>query len=200
MTSGARRPERGGADGAEEPIGEPRLRVVDTDERAWERVYREHVVPVYRYCYVRTGNRADAEDVTAQVFLRALPRLRLRASPGEIRGYLVTTARTVLADFWQAAHSAPTLPLEDDAGPPGAGTAEAAEDGLAGGDAGHRRRALEVLARLPERSRQVLELRFLRGLSLRETAGEMGVSVANVKVLQWRALRRAARLDEEAAG
>ena len=54
------------------------------------------------------------------------------------------------------------------------------------------RRANAVLARLPENYRQVLEFRFLRGYSLRETADAMGVSLANAKVLQHRALRRAA--------
>src|SRR5260221_13495714 len=70
------------------------------DAGGWEGVYREHVGPVYRYVYARTGNRADSEDVVAQVFLRALPRLRLRASTGEIRSYLMTTARSVLAEHW----------------------------------------------------------------------------------------------------
>jgi RNA polymerase sigma-70 factor (ECF subfamily) len=46
---------------------------------------------------------------------------------------------------------------------------------------------------LPERHRRVLELRFLEARSIRETAREMGISVANAKVLQHRALRMAAR-------
>ena len=44
----------------------------------------------------------------------------------------------------------------------------------------------------PANYRSVLEFRFLRGYSIRETAAAMGVSVANAKVLQLRALRRAA--------
>jgi DNA-directed RNA polymerase specialized sigma24 family protein len=49
-----------------------------------------------------------------------------------------------------------------------------------------------ILDRLPSNYRSVLEFRFLRGYSIRETAAAMGVSVANAKVLQLRALRRAA--------
>jgi DNA-directed RNA polymerase specialized sigma24 family protein len=58
-------------------------------------------------------------------------------------------------------------------------------------------RAGAVLAQLPANYREVLELRFLRGYSVRETARAMNVTVTNAKVLQWRALRRAARLDPE---
>jgi RNA polymerase sigma-70 factor (ECF subfamily) len=49
-----------------------------------------------------------------------------------------------------------------------------------------------ILDSLPDNYRSVLEFRFLRGYSIRETAAAMGVSVANAKVLQLRALRRAA--------
>jgi RNA polymerase sigma-70 factor (ECF subfamily) len=50
-----------------------------------------------------------------------------------------------------------------------------------------------LLATLPENYRRVLELRFLRGYSVRETARELGLSETNVKVLQFRALNRAGR-------
>ena len=46
--------------------------------------------------------------------------------------------------------------------------------------------------------RRILELRFLQAFSVREAAGQMGVSVANAKVLQHRALQMAAQNEEEA--
>ena len=53
-----------------------------------------------------------------------------------------------------------------------------------------------MLAELPEHYRRILQLRFLDSCSLREAAAAMGVSVAYAKVLQHRALRRAAQLLE----
>lgn len=169
----------------------PLLRVVaQPDAATWEAVYREHVVPIYRYSFARTGNRPDAEDVTAQVFLRALPRLRLAASSGEIRAYLLTTARSVLAEHWGQHYGTPAEPLDDER-LPGAPREEVNPDAGV-------QRANAVLSRLPERYRKVLELRFLSGMSLKETARELGVSIGNAKVLQLRALRKAAELDPEA--
>jgi RNA polymerase sigma-70 factor (ECF subfamily) len=52
-----------------------------------------------------------------------------------------------------------------------------------------------VLGELPQRYRRILELRFLQGLSVRESAAALGISVANAKVLQHRALRAAAELN-----
>jgi RNA polymerase sigma factor (sigma-70 family) len=54
-----------------------------------------------------------------------------------------------------------------------------------------------LLQRLPDNYRRILELRFLQAFSVREAASHMGVSVANAKVLQYRALRMAAQSGEE---
>ena len=54
-----------------------------------------------------------------------------------------------------------------------------------------------VLAALPDNYRRILELRFLQGRSIKESASQMGVSVANAKLLQHRALRLAGALNEK---
>src|SRR6476660_7674750 len=51
---------------------------------------------VYAFIYARVGNRPDAEDLTQQVALKAIPRLRPGAPASAIRGYLFATARSVL--------------------------------------------------------------------------------------------------------
>src|SRR5438552_13870479 len=55
---------------------------------------------VYAFIYARVGNRADAEDLTQQVAMKAIPRLRQGAPASAIRGYLFATARSVLGAFW----------------------------------------------------------------------------------------------------
>jgi RNA polymerase sigma factor (sigma-70 family) len=164
----------------------------------WEAVYRDHVTAVHRFAAARTGNRPDAEDITTQVFLRALPRLRPEAAPGEVRGYLLATARSVLAEHWSSRFGAPVEPLDEGREAHAlAGHAEPDGDEPAG-DRGAGRVAA-ILDRLPDNYRRVLELRFLNGCSVRETADSLGVTVANAKVLQFRALRRAQQLEGETA-
>ncbi|CAM5736520.1 sigma-70 family RNA polymerase sigma factor [Mycolicibacterium aubagnense] len=58
-------------------------------------------------------------------------------------------------------------------------------------------RVAAVLAALPDNYRRILELRFLQTRSIKESAAELGVSVANAKVLQHRALRLAAQINEK---
>ena len=168
------------------------LRVVRPADADWEAVYRDHVVPIYRYVYARVGNRPDAEDITSAVFVKALPRLQAGVSSGEVRAYLLTTARTCLADHWRRHYDVDIDDVPDEM------LASPEEDDTPD-DGSRRRRAHAILERLPEHYRRVLELRFLRGYSIRETAHEMSLSIANIKTLQLRALRRAATLEPEPA-
>jgi RNA polymerase sigma factor (sigma-70 family) len=153
----------------------------------WEHVYRDNVTSIYRLVYSRVGNQADAEDLTSQVFLEALPRLRPSASGGEIHKYLVATARTTLASHWRKRLGVQVTTIDDD-------IASASQD-VASVDPLPRIR--RVLARLPANYRRILELRFLERCSVREAASSMGISAANARVVQHRALRRAAEVGLE---
>jgi RNA polymerase sigma-70 factor (ECF subfamily) len=154
----------------------------------WESIYRDNVDRLYRLMFARVGNRPDAEDLTAEVFKAALPPLRLSASPPEIRAYLLVTAQTVLANHWRRRFGIEITALDPDT--------EAAWYEEAGVESQAPGQVAKILADLPDRYRQILELRFLQSLSLREAAQAMGVSVGNAKVLQHRALRLAAKQME----
>jgi len=101
----------------------------------------------------------------------------------------VKTARTVMADHWRRHYAARDAALELEHVPP---------DALAiAGSSASADRAQRLLGLLPDNFRRILELRFLRGYSVREAATEMGVTESNARVLQFRALRKAAELEQE---
>jgi RNA polymerase sigma-70 factor (ECF subfamily) len=162
--------------------------VTDAAYPDWEAVYSDNVTWVYRLMYGKVGNRPDAEDLTAEVFTTALRPLRVSASVPEVRKYLRMTARTVLASYWADRMGREVTSIEED-------VPEAHEPELVASDAPDR--VGRLLARLPENYRRILELRFLQAFSVREAATQMGVSVANAKVLQHRALRMAAQSSDE---
>lgn len=158
----------------------------------WEAAYRDNVGRLYRLMYSRVGNRPDAEDLTAETFRAALAPLNLTASKGEVRAYLLITARTVLASHWRDRLGHPVTSIDgerdvdfvaDASGP--SPVSDAPE------------RAGRILSALPDRYRRILELRFLEASSIKETANVMNLTVSNAKVLQHRALRMASRLALE---
>jgi RNA polymerase sigma factor (sigma-70 family) len=144
---------------------------------------------VYAFIYARVGNRPDAEDLTQQVAMKAIPRLRPGAPASAIRGYLFATARSVLGAFWSTRLGLSEAELHEDlamAVPPAPPSLEPEE------------RANRILAGLSDNYRRVLELRFLHGYSLKEVAAEMRSTVGAVKVMQLRALRAAAKVPPDA--
>jgi RNA polymerase sigma-70 factor (ECF subfamily) len=157
----------------------------------WEAIYLDNVERLYRMMFSRVGNRPDAEDLTAEVFRAALGPLRTSASVGEVRAYLLTTARTVLASHWRRRYSVEISSIDVEAE-----LASPREEPPLESDAPAR--VTNILAELPERYERILELRFLQSCSLKEAARAMNISLSNAKVLQHRALRRAAQLMEEA--
>jgi len=179
--------------GGEGPAqGAPGLRVVSGEVYPdWEAVYRDNVDRVYRLMFTKVGNRADAEDLTAEVFLAALRPLRVSATVPEVRAYLSATARTVLAGYWRRTLGREITTISESVASFVAEIGVLSEEPAGAEAAG---RAAQILAALPEQYRHILRLRFLEGYSVREAAAALGVSVGNAKVLQHRALRRAAQL------
>jgi len=140
---------------------------------------------VYAFIYARVGNRADAEDLTQQVAMKAIPRLRQGAPASAIRGYLFATARSVLGGFWSTRLGLSEAELHEDlalAQPPSPPSEESADT------------VKLILGQLSDNYRRVLELRFLHGYSLKEVAAEMNSTVGAIKVMQLRALRAAAKV------
>src|SRR3989442_10707744 len=86
------------------------------DHLTW--AYQTHVTAIYQYIYGRVGNRADAEDLTAQVFMKAISGMRSDFSVPELRSWLYRVAQTTLADHWRRNYPEGTAPLEDDETPP----------------------------------------------------------------------------------
>jgi RNA polymerase sigma factor (sigma-70 family) len=155
----------------------------------WESAYLDNVGRLYRLMFSKVGNRPDAEDLTSEVFRAALGPLRLTASKGEVRAYLVATASTVLASYWRRRLGLPVTQIDPDVD---IGHLEAPSP-----KSGADQRAVRILTALPDRYRRVLELRFLESCSIKEAASAIQISVSNAKVLQHRALRMAARVAEE---
>ena len=161
----------------------------------FEAIYAEHVTPIHRFIYARVGNRPDAEDLTGQVFMRAVEQLDVHRPPAQVTAWLYRVAQNAVADYWRAFYRLPRVGLEQVAiawEPMAVGTALHAQ-----AEADNAAAAVgRLLKRLPEQYARVLELRFLHRLSVAETAERLGISHGNAKVLQYRALRRAALLGE----
>jgi RNA polymerase sigma-70 factor, ECF subfamily len=153
--------------------------------------YEDNLVSVYRFVFKSVRNREEAEDLTSQIFLKALRYLDPEHSVPSARSWLFKIAHTCIADYWRTHYRVlvSSLDVRMEVGWEGP-----TEEVILGTNERAAERVYNLLEALPERYREVLRCRFLFNLSIRETAATMGVSEANVKVLQFRAIKYAARL------
>ena len=154
---------------------------VDAD--AFGVLYDRHVAGIYRFAYTRLRNAAAAEDVTAEVFIKALRNIsRYQARGRPFACWLYRIAGNAVADHFR--HEPVSDKLSD--GLPDTATQVEAT--------AIRHLELESLwrlvERLPRQQRLAMTLRFGEDRSARETAQIMGKSEAAVKLLIYRAVGR----------
>ncbi len=154
--------------------------------------YQENLNLIYRYVYSKVGNREEAEDMTSQIFMKAVRDVDAERGPHSMQKWLFQVARTTIADYWRAHYRASISSLEEllDAGWEGPLNEEVTIPSEIPTE-----RVQRILQALPPQYREVLTCRFLLNLSIKETASQLGLTEANVKVLQFRALKRAADLE-----
>lgn len=153
------------------------------DAEAFSALYRAHAQTIYRYLLVRVNEPAQAEDLTAEVFLRvvdSLPNYVERGAP--FGAWLFRIARGKLIDHYRRsarrpmAHLTDTLPADDP------------EPGVSAETNESWRELQAALAKLTDEQRDVIQFRFMEDWSLEDTARVMNKSVNAVKALQHRAL------------
>jgi RNA polymerase sigma-70 factor (ECF subfamily) len=164
-------------------------RVKEGDPAALGALYDRFARRVYRFCLVRVGNHADAEDLTQRVFLKMIESIggyRQRGTPFE--AWLFRLARNAAIDLLRARRPRESIEAlaERASEEPGPGLLVE----LASDMADVRR----AMATLTDEQRDVIAYRFVAQLSSRETAVAMGKREGSVRALQFRALQAIRRV------
>lgn len=148
-------------------------------------LYDQHYQPLFRFIWSRVQDQATAEDLTGELFVRmvhSLPNYRANGAP--FRAWLYRIARNLITDHHRK-HS----------GPEALDLAQTADLSTTQNDPmqlTETKLTVEIvqhaLGRIDPAQREVVELRFLAGLSLQEVADTLDKTVAAVKTLQHRGL------------
>ncbi|GAA2164719.1 RNA polymerase sigma-70 factor (ECF subfamily) [Humibacillus xanthopallidus] len=158
----------------------------DGDREAFGQLYDAYVDTVHRYLFVRVGQRALAEDLTSETFVRALRRIDTFSWQGkDIAAWFITIARNLVADHVKSARfrfEVTTADMRD------ADRHVDAPDEEVMTRQRDEQLVTAIKALRPEQA-ECITLRFLQGLTLAETARVLGRSEGAVKQLQLRATR-----------
>lgn len=160
------------------------------DRAAFAKLYEQNVRQIYAYVRQRVSEDEIAEDMTSDVFVRAietLDRYEQRGVP--FLGWLYHIAHGLVVDYYRRQKKRSTeqpiedIPLVAEHNPEAAAFANIRQEDL-----------LQVIRQLTEEQQQVIMLRFIQGYNLSETAELMGKKPNAIKALQFRAVRALSRL------
>jgi RNA polymerase sigma-70 factor (ECF subfamily) len=160
----------------------------------WQSAYESHGPVVLAYLRHRVRERAEAEDLLQETFVRAIRAGTVREE-GSVRGYLLRTARNLVINRARRPHlvvAVGAVPGEDDAGDsplervPDRGASPEQRASWSAFRAG----LLRVLAEMSEAHRRAFDLGVVQRLSYDEVARRTGWTLAQVKTNIFRARQR----------
>jgi RNA polymerase sigma-70 factor (ECF subfamily) len=169
------------ANAVREETEERRLvEAAQTDPAKFGELYEIHFEKVYAFIAKRVRDRDTAEDLTSDVFHKALANLRKfewRGAP--FAAWLIKIAANAIADQSKRAARETRHPEE-----PPESAVEPDMDAIE-----HQALVFRLVDRLPADQRRVIFERFAEQRSIREIAAQWGRSEGAVKQLQFRALQ-----------
>ena len=141
-----------------------------------DKIYRNYQGKVYGYILSKVNSPQDAEDITADVFLKVYENLdTFDETKASLSTWIYTITQNTLTDYFRTRKVFAEIP-------------ETIEDDISVEEEVCNAEILETLAdaleTLEERERDIIILRFYCGKTLKDISVQMGISYAYVKVLQ----------------
>jgi RNA polymerase sigma-70 factor (ECF subfamily) len=153
------------------------IEAAQRDPGRFAELYERNFDRVYAYVVRRVGDRDAAEDLTSEVFHKALAGLnRFEWRGASFAAWLYRIASNAIADRWQRAARERGNPLPE------------AGDDVEFAEVERRATLFQLVRKLPGDQQRVIMARFVEQRSVREIAQALGRSEGAIKQLQFRAL------------
>ena len=160
-------------------------KAISGDYEAFGELYQENIQRIYNYIYYRTGNRSDAEDLTARVFQRALRHIQTyKKTEVPFSAWLYRIAHNLVANFYRDNNRKREVPIEEQEF--NLPQPEHLETTLIKNE--EVESILKVIRQLPSDRQLVIILKFVEDMSNLDIARILGRSEGAIKSLYHRTL------------
>lgn len=156
--------------------------------KEYEEIYIKYSDKIYRYIYLSTSDPYLSEDITSETFLRIWKNWKI-IKHDFIQALLYKTAKNILIDYWRKHKNGKKVSLETTVE---LGLEPSYDEDLI--EKIHKndniKKISEALKLVPENLKEVLILRFVDDLSAKEAAEILDTTEVNIRVLQFRGLKK----------
>lgn len=149
-------------------------------------MYDTYANDIFRYIYVHVKNQQLAEDLTADTFTKAWVNLD-SFDFKQPRPWLYKIAKNLMTDHWRKKRP-DNMEDEEELVSDAESLENQVDKQLA------KESVTSAVSKLPEEMSSVVTMRFILGYSARKTADSLGTTEGNVRVIQYRALKKLKRL------
>lgn len=151
------------------------------DKRSVELWYTQAKVPLLRFFSNRVQHPSDAQELVHDTFLSTLSSLPLFRGKSNLWGFMLSVARHELADYWRKKYAKRAISLL----PFGQELLDSVE--RPSNVEGTQAEMLELLERLPTEISELLQLKYIDGLSVKELSEQYGLSFTAMQSRLYRA-------------
>ena len=158
-----------------------------------EEIYNQYYKNVYRYILFRINHHHDAEDLANNVFVKAI-RYQKNFNPRySMEAWLIGIAKNTVTDYQRKNMGLNFVPLESAARLNSTGS-QPEEIAVANEEA---KQLVAAMAKLKDKERQILSMKFATDLKHKEIANVLGISEVNARVSAHLALNKLKKYMEE---
>jgi len=156
----------------------------NNDPEAFSELYDRLAQPIYRFIYFKVGSKADAQDLTSEVFLKAWAAIRERKDGVlNFRAFVYRIARNIVVDFYRKKRDITSIDtIEDDRFVTGSNIEKIANNQ-------ELTVVLKAVRSLKDEYRELIIFRYLDEMSYKEIAEIVNKSHVAVRVTMHRAVK-----------
>ena len=148
---------------------------------AFGKLYHKYVSNIYQYVFYKVKDKMTAEDITQQVFVKALKAIgTCKGKESTFSPWLYRIAYNQTIDTFRKAK--PKLTIKIEISEENRDLVQETHDDL------RKQELLEVIDELPQNQKDVIILKFIEGLDNGEIGKVLGKSQGAIRILQMRAL------------
>jgi len=151
------------------------------DEKSLEFLVKKYLKPIYGFVYKNVGDINIAEDITQEVFVKVWKNLRKFNLEKEFKPWIFKIAKNASIDYLRKKKSIPFSRFENKNGQNILIETLESNDKNLTESINNKKEFLDIIEKLPKKDQEVIDLRYIQGMSFKEIAKSLKKSINTIK-------------------
>ncbi len=161
-------------------------------EESFIKIYDEYSPKIFKYCLFRVSSKEEAEDLASQTFLKAWDYTSTGKEIDNFQAFLYQIAHNLVVDHYRKGRSSKEISIDNPDNPidipENVEFVDTLDQELALRD------VRQKLDELPDNYKEIITLRYVNDLSIKEIAQAMSITENNASVILHRATEKLKKL------